>query len=234
MPEKERFEILVVEDELAIQRGLCDALAFHGYAPQGVDSGEEGLREGLGGRYALVILDVMLPGISGFDVCRQLRGVSAELPILMLTARGSEEDVLRGFEAGSDDYVTKPFSVAQLMARVDALLRRAGRRNARSDERFPFGEWELDPAALVARRGETTVDLTQRELAILALLAREEGRIVSRRMLLQTVWGFASPDKIETRTVDMHIAKLRKKIEATENSPIETVRGAGYRYAGRR
>ncbi|UCE86813.1 MAG: response regulator transcription factor [Deltaproteobacteria bacterium] len=229
----EKLEILVVEDELAIQRGLCDALAFHGYAPQGVGSGEDGLREGLGGRYALVILDLMLPGISGFDVCRQLRAARAELPILMLTARGSEEDVLRGFEAGSDDYVTKPFSVAQLLARVDALLRRAGRGAAAHSERFAFGEWELDPAALVARRGETRVDVTPREVEILALLAREEGRIVSRRMLLQTVWGFASPEKIETRTVDMHIAKLRRKIGADGDSPIETVRGAGYRYAGR-
>jgi two-component system response regulator RegX3 len=231
MPRNDRPEILVVEDEAAIQRGLCDALAFHGYAPRGVDSGEEGLREGLLPRYALVILDVMLPGISGFDVCGRLRAARPDLPVLMLTARGSEEDVLRGFEAGSDDYVTKPFSVAQLMARVDALLRRAGQRVTDGVERFRFGDWELDPASLTARRGAETVTLTPRELEILALLASEEGRVVSRRLLLQRVWGFASPEKIETRTVDMHIAKLRKKI-AAETPLIETVRGAGYRYAG--
>ena len=119
--------ILVVEDELAIQRGLCDVLAFHGYQPTGVGTGEEGLRQGRSGQFELVILDIMLPGINGFDVCEQLRAELPRLPILMLTARGAEDDVLRGFRSGSDDYVTKPFSISELLARVEALLRRSGK-----------------------------------------------------------------------------------------------------------
>ncbi len=116
--------ILVVEDELAIQRGLCDVLAFHGYEPTGVGTGEEGLRCGRSGQYELVILDIMLSGMNGFDVCEQLRAELPRLPILMLTARGAEDDVLRGFRCGSDDYVTKPFSISELLARVEALLDR--------------------------------------------------------------------------------------------------------------
>jgi len=129
------LRILVVEDEAAIQRGLCDVLAYHGYEPTGADDGEAGLREGQGGAFDLVVLDVMLPGISGFDVCEELRTQLPELPILMLTARGSEEDVLRGFRAGADDYVTKPFSISELVARVEALLRRAVRRTSRLGRR---------------------------------------------------------------------------------------------------
>ena len=223
--------ILVVEDELAIQRGLCDVLAFHGYQPTGVETGEDGLREGRTGRYELVILDVMLPGVNGFDVCQQLRAELPRLPILMLTALGAEDDVLRGFRCGSDDYVTKPFSISELLARVEALLRRAGKLELPVEEAFEMGEWQVDAAERIARQGETAIDLSRREVEMLALFARERGRIVSRRTLLAEVWGFDSPERIETRTVDMHIAKLRKKLgEAREL--IETVRGEGYRFSG--
>jgi two-component system response regulator RegX3 len=215
--------ILVVEDELAIQQGLCDVLAFHGYQPTGVGTGEEGLRHGRSGQYELVILDIMLPGMSGFDVCEQLRVELPRLPILMLTALGAEDDVLRGFRCGSDDYVTKPFSISELLARVEALLRRSGK--------LEIGEWQVDAAERVARFGETATPLSRREVEMLALFAREKGRIVSRRTLLAEVWGFDTPERIETRTVDMHIAKLRKKLgEAREL--IETVRGEGYRFSG--
>jgi DNA-binding response OmpR family regulator len=230
----EKRAILVVEDEAAIRRGLCDVLAYQGYAPHGVESGEEGLREALTNGYDLVLLDLMLPGVSGFDVCESVRAELPNQPILMLTARGSEGDILEGFRRGADDYVTKPFSVSELLARVQALLRRAGRVPREEQKPFDFGSWKVDPAAQRALRDEETVDLSAREVAILALFARERGRIVSRRTLLQEVWGFANSEKIETRTVDMQIVKLRRKLDDVGASAIETVRGAGYRYSAAR
>jgi two-component system response regulator RegX3 len=226
-----KLAILVVEDEASIRSGLCDVLAFHGHAPTGVASGEEGLRQALDGRYALVLLDVMLPGLSGFDVCRALRTRRPELGILMLTARGAEADVLEGFRCGADDYMSKPFSIAELMARVDALLRRSGPPAAPPPEPFEFAVWRVDPTTRSAACAHATIALSAREIALLALLARERGRIVSRRRLLLEVWGLRHVERIQTRTVDMHIAKLRKKIEAHAPGGIETVRGEGYRYA---
>jgi two-component system response regulator RegX3 len=180
------------------------------------------------------VLDVMLPGLSGLDVCERLRAELPALPVLLLTARGAEDDVLEGFRRGADDYVTKPFSVSELLARVAALLRRAGKLPRSGSEPLAFGDWRVDPASLRARQGDREVELSPRELEILALFAREEGRIVSRRMLLQEVWGFANPERIETRSVDMQIAKLRRKLDRGETSWIETVRGAGYRYTAPR
>jgi DNA-binding response OmpR family regulator len=230
MTSEQRIRVLVVEDEPAIRTGLCDVLTYHGYEVEGVDNGEDGLAAGLAKPFDLVLLDLMLPGISGFDVCEGLRAERPALPILMLTARGSEEDVLRGFQAGSDDYVTKPFSLAELMARVEALLRRAGRLEARPPESFEVGPFAIDPARMVAEKGDREIPLTRRELEMLSLFASERGRIVSRRALLQQVWGIENADRIETRTVDMHIAKLRKKLGARRDL-IETVRGEGYRLA---
>ncbi len=232
MEEARDEAILVVEDEASIRRGLCDALAFHGYRPHAVDSGEDGLREALTGGYALALLDVMLPGMSGFDVCREIRSRKLSLPVLMLTARGAESDVLEGFRCGSDDYVTKPFSVAELIARIQALLRRARAAAPEPVEPFDFGAWRVDPQTLEAVRGEERAELSRREIGMLALFGREAGRIVSRRMLLREVWGMNAVENIQTRTVDMHIAKLRKKIGTGEGSPIETVRGEGYRFGG--
>jgi DNA-binding response OmpR family regulator len=232
MQAKTKLAVLVVEDENAIREGLCDVLTFRGYLPTAAASGEEGLRAALAGDYGLVLLDVMLPGLSGFDVCRELRAVRPDQPILMLTARGAEEDVLAGFRCGADDYVTKPFSVAELMARVEALLRRCGRLQRADPEPFAFGPWTVDPAGGNATSGAQSVELTRREVDMLALFARERGRIVSRRMLLREVWGMNGADRIETRTVDMHIAKLRKKIGGRNGSPLETVRGEGYRFRG--
>jgi len=224
--------VLVIEDEAAICSGLCDLLAFHGHVPTGVPSGEEGLRRALADPYALVLLDVMLPGMSGFDVCRALRARRPEQAILMLTARGAEADVLEGFRCGADDYVTKPFSVSELMARVEALLRRVGPLPPPPPEPFQFGAWRVDPAARAATCRDSAVELSGREVALLALFARERGRIVSRRRLLREVWGLQHVDRIHTRTVDVHIAKLRKKIEPHEPSAIETIRGEGYRFHG--
>jgi DNA-binding response OmpR family regulator len=224
--------ILVVEDEEAIRSGLCDVLIHHGYAATAVESGEEGLRRALDSRYALVLLDIMLPDLSGFDVCRTLRAQRPQQAILMLTARGSEEDIVHGFRCGADDYVTKPFSVSELMARIEALLRRTGGAARAEGGSFTFGVWQVDPGTLTATRSGEALALSRREVEMLALFNRERGRIVSRRTLLVEVWGMAHVDQIETRTVDMHIAKLRKKISLDGRGTIETVRGEGYRFAG--
>lgn len=239
--------ILVVEDEEAIMRGLCDVLAFRGYSPSAAGRGDLGLERALEHEHepALVVLDVMLPGLSGFDVCERLREAKPWLPILMLTARGSEEDVLRGFRSGADDYVTKPFSVSELIARVEALLRRsrpAGTEATKESSEtaaalpFVFGEWQIDPAQRTAQRGEQNAEesfaLTTRDLELLACFVRERGRIVSRRLLLAEIWGYPDPERVETRSVDMHIAKLRKKLGPADGALIETVRGEGYRFRG--
>jgi DNA-binding response OmpR family regulator len=224
----DKTRILVVEDEESILEGVCDLLAFHGLLPTGAASGEEGLERGLGGDFDLVILDIMLPGMSGLDVCRRLRQELPLLPILMLTAKGSEGDIVDGLRCGADDYVTKPFSVRELVARVEALLRRASSQR-RSEEVFELGPWQVDVGALQASADGQTLALTARECGLLSLLWRERGRVVSRRTLLQEVWRLSNVDDIETRTVDVHIAKLRKKIDRGARSLIETVRGAGYR-----
>lgn len=238
--------ILVVEDEEAILRGLCDVLAFQGYAPFGAERGDVGLERALDPEHApaLVVLDVMLPGMSGFDVCERLRAERPALPILMLTARGSEQDVLRGFRCGADDYVTKPFSVSELVARVGALLRRA---TAGGDDEAPeagdeaepppaepfrVGPWRVEPADRLARNGDASIELTARDLELLRFFVAERGRILSRRRLLGEVWGYPDPERIETRSVDMHVAKLRRKLGPDAGRLIETVRGEGYRYRG--
>ena len=228
-----KTRVLVVEDEPAIRRGLLDVFAHHGFEAAGAATGEEGLRAGLSGGHDLLVLDLMLPGISGFDVCERVRAAHPRLPILMLTARGAEEDVLRGFRVGADDYVTKPFSLAQLLARVQALLRRAGAGAGDEEDAppFAFGPWQVDRRSRTARRGAESIELTALEAALAALFAREPGRILSRRRLLKEVWDVANPERIETRTVDMHVAKLRKKLGLAGDSLIQTVRGEGYRFS---
>lgn len=241
--------ILVIEDEAAIRTGICDLLAYHGHRPTGVGDGERGLAEALAGRYALVILDVMLPGRDGFSICTALRAARPGLAILMLTARGREQDVLRGFEAGCDDYVPKPFSLSVLSARIEALLRRlpeapgpepTGSESA-SEPAAPTGKpartlgigaLELDLDNLRARVGDRFIELTSRDLEVLEYLARERHRIVPRLDLLREVWGYERAEKLETRCVDMHVVKLRRRLAELlpeADSPIETVRGVGYR-----
>jgi DNA-binding response OmpR family regulator len=219
MGERDKPRILVVEDETNIREGVCDVLAYHGYDPDAVGSGDLGLARALSGDYSLLILDVMLPGLSGLDVCERVRAERRELPILMLTAKGSEDDVVEGFRVGADDYVCKPFSVRELSARVRALLKRSGALD--EPARFRIGDWSVD-AACGRATGQTgeQIELSPREVAILSLLSQERGRIVPRRRLLQQVWKLNNPDQIETRTVDMHVAKLRKKIDRGGHSPI--------------
>lgn len=228
MGERDKPRILVVEDETNIREGVCDVLAYHGYRPEAVGSGELGLTHALAEDYALLILDVMLPGLSGLEVCARVRAERSELPILMLTAKGSEDDVVEGFRVGADDYVCKPFSVRELSARVRALLKRSGALE--QPPSLQVGAWRVDVArgSATSQSGER-IELSPREIAILSLLSQERGRIVPRRRLLSQVWKLNNPDQIETRTVDMHVAKLRKKIDRDGQSPIETVRSQGYR-----
>jgi DNA-binding response OmpR family regulator len=228
--------VLVVEDEESIRRGLCDVLVYHGHAPEAAERGDTGLERALSGEHDLLVLDVMLPGVDGFEICRSVRAAHPRLPILMLTARGSEEDVLNGFRCGSDDYVTKPFSVAELVARIEALLRRSGsgkgaQGDAPTTADFRFGPYRVlaDELRAVEAAGGRVVSLTRRELDILALLAAEVGRIVGRRRLLREIWGYPDPDRVETRSVDMQMVRLRRKLEG---AAIETLRGEGYRYSG--
>ncbi len=225
----EKLKVLVVEDEDSIRDGLSDVLVFHGYLPEAVETGELGLQRALEGVFDLVLLDVMLPGLSGLEVCQRLREAKPELQILMLTAKGAEDDVVAGLRAGADDYVTKPFSVRELVARVGVLARRANGLR-RIDGQFRFGPWTVDSEGLRAASSDQEIDLSTREVALLHLFSREAGRVVSRRRLLEEVWGMSNVQDLETRTVDVHIAKLRRKIDSPSgDSLIETVRGAGYR-----
>lgn len=219
--------VVVVEDEAPIRMGLVDVLAFHGLHPLEAADGPTGLQLALSSNPMLVMLDVMMPGMDGFSVCERLRAERPGLAILVLTAKGSEADILRGFEVGADDYVTKPFSVAQLMARVTALLRRAGAM----PRRFEIGRLAIDPTRLVAE-DDGAVDLSAREVELLAYLVKNAGRPVPREELLKEVWGYARVERVETRCVDMAVVKLRRKLSSvTADEVIETVRGVGYRCA---
>lgn len=230
--------ILVVEDEVAIARGLCDCLQFHEHEVHWEANGQAGLECALSGDFDLLLLDVMLPDLDGFSICQQLRAAQPAQAIMMLTAKGSEEDILHGFAQGADDYICKPFSVAQLLARIQALLRRRLSEPTSSENEagkladFSIGSLQIMIAHMQACNGERQADLNRRDIEILSLLNEEPGRIVSRRRLLHDVWGFVQPDAVETRSVDMHIAKLRKKIQPLlKRGGIETVRGEGYRWA---
>jgi two-component system response regulator RegX3 len=221
--------VLVIEDEEPIRVGLCDVLVFHGLLPSSASDGAEGLQQALEGSFDLLMVDVMLPSLDGFSIVREVRAKKPSQAMLVLTAKGAEDDVLQGFAAGADDYVAKPFSVAQLMARVHALLRRSGSLGRR---RFPVGvsgsTVDVDALQLEGELG--AVPLSPRDVEILAYLTERAGRVVSRDELLRSIWGFQRLDHVETRCVDMHLSKLRRKIgQATGTELIETVRGAGYR-----
>ncbi len=224
-----KARILVVEDDPAILKGLCDVLVFNGFTADGVADGGEGLDAALKEAYDLVLLDVMLPTMDGFSVCREIRQAKPAQAIVMLTAKGSEDDVVTGFKVGADDYVCKPFSLRELMVRVEAVLRRSGKHLG--DERIQHKEIEFDGQNLKAQCGSSTQELTRREMDIIVYLHRNQHRIVSKKELLTEVWHYADAN-IETRTVDIHMLKLRKKISLLDESValIETVRGEGYRW----
>lgn len=223
--------LLIVEDEAPIRNGLIDVFVFHGFGVDGTGDGHEGLRKALTGHYDLVLLDVMLPGVDGFDICNRIREQDRDQPIIMLTAKTSDEDIIRGLTLGADDYVAKPFSIAQLVLRVKAVLRRASGNEEALDTLVLSDRLAIDLSNLCGTRGDQPLNFTRREIDLLAYLGRHASRPVSREELLSKVWGYARNLDIETRTVDIHIAKLRRKIEANPREPVNlvTVRGAGYR-----
>ncbi len=225
---KPKASILVVEDDPAILNGLLDVLVFNGYEATGLEDGGQGLEASLEENYDLIILDVMLPTLDGFSICRTVRKKRPGQGIIILTAKGSEDDVVTGFKAGADDYVSKPFSLRELMVRVEAILRRTGKNLG--NEQVRFKDIFFDGKTLIASYQDRTVELTRREMDIIVYLHRHLERIVSKKELLTEVWQYADAD-IETRTVDIHILKLRKKIKTLiEDTPfILTIRGEGYR-----
>jgi DNA-binding response OmpR family regulator len=229
-----RARVLVVEDDRAIREGLADALAFHGYAAVQAERGDVGLDKALHGSCDLVILDLVLPGQEGLVVLRELRRARPTLPIIIVTARGAEAERVRGLREGADDYVTKPFSIRELLARVDAVLRRSPERPAdiRSLD-LPEGRVDLERQEVVFRDGARR-SLSQREAELLRYLAANPGRIVSREELLSRVWG-VSARSVETRTVDVHVARLRAKLRDGDGEAalLVTVRGKGYRLDAR-
>src|SRR5262245_30645362 len=225
-----KARILVVEDEAAIRTGLVDVLVFHGYEVDSAADGNEGRTKALSARYDLVVLDIMLPGMSGFDVCNAIRRVDKDLAIIMLTARVSDDDIVKGLELGADDYVAKPFSIAQLLLRIKAVLRRSRGVDDRP-RRVSLGDGlDVDVPNLTGQRGRESIAFTRREMDLLLYLHEHADRAVPREELLARVWGYANHRDIETRTVDIHVAKLRRKIESgREPTRLVTVRGAGYR-----
>lgn len=229
MNDKQR--ILIVEDETAIRTGLIDVFVYHGFDVDSAEDGTEGLRKAQSGTYDMILLDVMLPGMNGFDICNRIRETDKDQPIIMLTAKTSDEDIIQGLSLGADDYVAKPFSVAQLVLRVQAVLRRS-RQTMESQHRIQLGDYmTIDIRNLQADYGDSSCTFTRREMEILQYLHSNNERPVSRDELLNKVWGYAKNADLETRTVDIHIAKLRRKIEPDTQEPryLITVRGAGYR-----
>lgn len=223
--------ILVVEDDAHIRLGLCDALRSEGYDVTDCCSGSEVLPIFKQRKPDLVVLDIMLPGKSGYDLCREIRATKSRVPILMLSAKSQEVDKVVGLELGADDYVTKPFSLRELLARVQALLRRAdfGVTEGEVPDSIAFGKVRIESKALRGTRGREKFELTPRELKVLALLHRENGNAVSRDRILNEVWGIEYYGT--TRTLDQLVVKLRQKIEDEPAEPrhLLTVHGLGYR-----
>lgn len=217
--------VLIVEDNADLALGLRNNLEIEGYAVDVAADGTEGLRRARELAPDLVILDVMLPGIDGFRVLRTLREEKRTMPVLVLTARGEEADKVRGLKLGSDDYVTKPFGLLELLARVEALLRRGA--NDHAIDRF--GDIEIDRSARTVSKGGAPVELAPKEYELLIALIDRDGAVVSRIDLMRTVWGYA--DSVITRTIDTHIAVLRRKLETDPAKPrhVITVRKVGYR-----
>ena len=221
------MRILVVEDEPALRDGLVELLSEAGYTAEAVDDGEAALERGADPAVDLLLLDLMLPRLDGLEVCRRLRRSRPSLPILVLTARGTEDDKVHGLQSGADDYLTKPFSARELLARIEALARRAG---AAPDPKqiIEIDGCHIDLGRCEARRDEKRISLTAREARILSWLFQNRARAVSRSELLSEVWG--APGDLQTRTVDMTIANLRQKIELNPAIPtiVLTVKGIGY------
>jgi len=223
--------ILLIEDEPNMRRGLLDNLEFEGYDAEFADNGEDGLNKILENNFDLILLDVMLPKMSGFDVCKKAREAGNTTPIILLTAKGEEIDKVVGLELGADDYVTKPFSVRELLARIKAILRRAGvsAEIKTPDEDIIVGKLTVNFSSYTAKENKTDVTLSHKEFEVLHYLWNEKNKTVARENLLKNVWG--QDVYITTRTIDNFILKLRQKIETDPNHPkiIITVHGIGYK-----
>jgi DNA-binding response OmpR family regulator len=220
--------ILIIEDELPMRRGLEDCLGAEGYRVLSAADGESGLQRALAEQPDLILLDIMMPKLDGFAVAAELRRLGRATPILMLTAKGQIEDRVNGLDAGADDYLVKPFSIEELLARVRALLRRT-QKNGVAATKLEFGDIVVDLARQTAMRGKRELHLTPKEFAMLRLLSATPGEPVSRERFLDVVWGYAAFPT--TRTVDNHIASLRRKLEKNPDEPrwLKTVHGVGYK-----
>lgn len=221
--------ILIIEDDVSILRGLKDNLSFEGYHVLTSPDGLEGLQMALDNQIDMLLLDIMLPGINGYDICRRLKKDKAELPIIMITARGTEIDKIAGLDLGADDYITKPFSIPELLARVRAVLRRTLTENKEVDT-YTFAEVSLDFKKYIAMVKGEEIKLSSREFAIMKYMIEHEGEVIHRHDLLDKVWGYdVTPS---TRTVDNYILDLRKKFEKDPANPqhITSIRGAGYKF----
>lgn len=230
---QKKLTLLIVEDEAAIRTGLTDLFVYHGYEVDAAQDGRMGLDKALSGGYDLIILDIMLPSLDGFAICNEIRQHSREQPIIILTAKTTDEDIITGLTLGADDYVAKPFSVRELVLRVEAVLRRSAKLRQQEMQLQIGGQLLIDTRNLMgtqAHRPEPVL-FTRREIEILQYLKLHNDRPVSREELLAEVWGYAKASRIETRTVDIHMAKLRRKIEPDPKEPLflVTVRGEGYK-----
>jgi two-component system alkaline phosphatase synthesis response regulator PhoP len=224
--------VLLVEDEPGLRLTLSDRLVSEGYCVDTAGDGEAGLARAASGGYDLIVLDVMLPHMNGFDVCREVRQRGVTTPILMLTARGQVVDKVVGLKLGADDYLTKPFEAIELMARLDALLRRVPSGAQAGGDTYRFGDVIVDLRRMEVTREGKPIELSAREFKLLRHFIAHRGATLSRDALLTDVWGY--DEMPMTRTVDVHVAGLRQKIEANPKSPefILTIHGLGYKFAG--
>ena len=226
-------KILIVEDEVKIARFVELELKYEGYEVEIANDGRTGLDKALHAGVDLVLLDIMLPGLSGIEVCRRIR-MESQVPIIMLTARGDDMDKILGLEYGADDYITKPFNILEVKARIKAILRRIGKKNNESAEENVIrkGEMEINCESRRVTIGEREVNLTAKEFDLLELLAMNPNKVYSRENLLNIVWGYEYPG--DARTVDVHIRRLREKIETNPSDPkyVYTKWGVGYYFRG--
>jgi DNA-binding response OmpR family regulator len=220
--------ILIIEDELPMRTALQDVLQAEGYRVLAAADGETGLHRAMAEKPDLILLDIMMPKLDGYAVCQELRRLSNPVPVMMLTAKGQVEDRVTGLDAGADDYLVKPFSTEELLARVRALLRRM-QRKAHAPSKLRLQDVEIDLIRQTANRGRKKLHLTAKEFSMLRLMAETPGEPVSRERFLDVVWGYSAFPT--TRTVDNHVASLRGKIERNPNAPkwIQTVHGVGYK-----
>lgn len=230
---EQKAHILVVEDEQKIRSGLRDFLEFHGFGVSEAVDGLEAQRVVAEKRFDLILLDLMLPKISGEQLCTRWRREGMQTPVIMLTAKGQEKEKVTGLNLGADDYIAKPFSLEELLARIKAVLRRTDPARA-VGQTFKFADLDVDIAALKVKRGGEEMEISKREAAIIQHFAANPNRVISREELYKAVWN-EDMSELGTRTTDMHIAKLRSKIEKNSAEPqiIKTVRGAGYKYEPR-